>query len=93
MKVVTSVVEVELPYNSRELIGGRWIPMFLVSKKLRYRGLSAEHDGVALRSKLYNGLAGGKYNVNSIAGVKCIDVVDTMKARASLCLKFREEGL
>ena len=42
----------------------------------------------SLRNKLYNSSACSKYNTTEIAGLKCIDVDNPMKATASLVLVF-----
>ena len=42
----------------------------------------------SLRNKLYNSSACSKYNTAEMAGLKCIDVDNPMKATASLVLVF-----
>lgn len=88
MKTIQSVDTVTIKVTDNELINGKWISFQLVSKKLGDVEKSGNMGYKSLRNKLYNSSACGKYNTSEIAGFKCFDIENPMKATASLVLKF-----
>lgn len=88
MKTIQSVDKITIKVSDNELIGGKWLNYQLLSKKLGEIEKSNNMGYKSLRNKLYNSSACSKYNTTEIAGLKCIDVDNPMKATASLELVF-----
>ena len=91
MRTVSDTVKVELKVKRNELIDGKYMFYEHVSAKLK---VLEEQDAAkykALRNRFYNSASGNKYNIVHVYGLKCIDVTDAMKAKASLELSFKVE--
>lgn len=88
MKTIQNVDKITIKVSDNELIGGKWLNYQLLSKKLGEIEKSNNMGYKSLRNKLYNSSACSKYNTTEIAGLKCIDVDNPMKATASLVLVF-----
>lgn len=88
MKTIQNVDKITIKVSDNELIGGKWLNYQLLSKKLGEIEKSNNMGYKSLRNKLYNSSACSKYNTTEIAGLKCIDVDNPMKAIASLELVF-----
>ena len=91
MRTVSDTVKVELKVKRNELIDGKYMFYEHVSAKLK---VLEEQDATkykALRNHFYNSSFGNKYNIVHVYGLKCIDVTDAMKAKASLELSFKVE--
>lgn len=88
MRVVKNTVNVLLNVRKEELIKGKYISYELVSNKLKEKEEEEHLIYKALRSKFYNSSFCGKYNISTECGVKCIDVKNPMKGRASLEIAF-----
>lgn len=88
MKTIQNVDKITIKVSDNELIGGKWLNYQLLSKKLGEIEKSNNMGYKSLRNKLYNSSACSKYNTTEIAGLKCIDVDNPMKAIASLVLAF-----
>ena len=88
MKTIQNVDKITIKVSDNELIGGKWLNYQLLSKKLCEIEKSNNMGYKSLRNKLYNSSACSKYNTTEIAGLKCIDVDNPMKATASLVLVF-----
>lgn len=88
MKTIQNVDKITIKVSDNELIGGKWLNYQLLSKKLGEIEKSNNMGYKSLRNKLYNSSACSKYNTTEIAGLKCIDVDNPMKATASLELVF-----
>ena len=86
MKTIQNVDKITIKVSDNELIGGKWLNYQLLSKKLGEIEKSNNMGYKSLRNKLYNSSACSKYNTTEIAGLKCIDVDNPMKATASLVL-------
>lgn len=91
MKTVQNIDKVTIKVTDNELFGGKWLNYQLLSKKLGEIEKESNMGYKSLRNKLYNSSACGKYNLEEIAGLKCINVDDPMKGTASLCLSFERE--
>lgn len=91
MKVVKETMRLTLKVKRDELFEGRWLYYNKVSDKLRVFEESGNMQFKALRNKFYNSSFGGKYNLSEYKGLKCIDVLKPMKAKASLELVFEVE--
>lgn len=91
MRTVVSTEEVEIKVTKNDLIEGRWIPYFCLSNKIK--DIENEKDLLykKLRVRLYNSCSGNKYNMETKAGMKCIDIEKPMKVEnASLILSFKK---
>lgn len=88
MKTIQNVDKITIKVSDNELIDGKWLNYQLLSKKLGEIEKSNNMGYKSLRNKLYNSSACSKYNTTEIAGLKCIDVDNPMKATASLELVF-----
>ena len=88
MKTIQNVDKITIKVSDNELIGGKWLNYQLLSKKLGEIEKSNNMGYKSLRNKLYNSSACSKYNTTEMAGLKCIDVDNPMKATASLVLDF-----
>ena len=91
MKTIQNVDKITIKVSDNELIGGKWLNYQLLSKKLGEIEKSNNMGYKSLRNKLYNSSACSKYNTTEIAGLKCIDVDNPMKATASLVLVFERD--
>lgn len=88
MKTVQSVDNITIKVAKEELLEGKWLNFQLLSKKLGDMEKEGNLGYKSLRNKLYNSTACSKYNTKEIAGLKCIDIENPMKATASLSLTF-----
>lgn len=88
MKTVQNIDKVTIKVTEDELIEGKWLNFQLLSKKLGDLEKEGNMGYKSLRNKLYNSIACGKYNTKEIAGLKCFDIDNPMKATASLSLTF-----
>lgn len=88
MKTVQNIEEVTVKVAKDELIDGKWLHYQLLSKKLGDMEKKGDLGYKSLRNRLYNSYACGKYNMETKAGLKCIDVDNPMKGVASLKLVF-----
>ena len=89
MKVVKDTVLVELTVKKEELLSGKYIYYENVSAKLKVLEESNNTQYKALRNKFYNSAYGNKYNIENVCGLRCLNVEDPMKAKASLELSFK----
>lgn len=94
MRTVKETETVEVKVRKEELFEGKWLNLKLLSNKLSVMEKSSNVQYKSLRNKLYNCTAGGKYNVRTMAGIKCIDIEEPMvkDTVASLVLKIKVEG-
>lgn len=90
MRVVKQTVQVELEVSRNELIDGQYVHYECVSAKLKALEEKNNTQYKALRNKFYNSVASGKYNIICIYGLRCIDIKNPMRAKASLEIKFKE---
>lgn len=88
MKTVQNIEEVKIKVAKDELIDGKWLHYQLLSKKLGDMEKGGDLGYKSLRNRLYNSTACGKYNMETKAGLKCINIDNPMKATASLKLIF-----
>lgn len=88
MKTVQSIDNVTIKVSKEELINNKWLTFQLLSKKLAEIEESKKMEYKKLRNKMYNSQACSKYNTQTVAGMKCIDVTNPMKGTASLALTF-----
>lgn len=88
MKTIQNVDTVTIKVTDKELIDKKWLNFLLLSKKLSEVEKSSNMGYKSLRNKFYNSSACNKYNVTEVAGLKCIDIKNPMKAKASLVLNF-----
>ena len=89
MKTIQSTENIELIVTENEILNNNWIPFSLVSKKLSDLEKTDKMGYKSLRNRLYNSCSCNKYNIDIIAGVKCINVDSPMKGEASLVLSFK----
>jgi hypothetical protein len=92
MKVVKDTTKLTIKVRKSELFDGKYLYYNKVSEKLKEFEESDNMQFKALRNKFYNSSFGGKYNITSYKGLKCINVLEPMKAKASLELTFEVEG-
>ena len=88
MRTIQNVNTVEIKIVPSELMEGKWLNLQLLSKKISDIEKEQNLGYKSLRTKLYNGWTCNKYNTQILAGLKCIDVDNPMKANASLVIKF-----
>ena len=96
MKTIQSVDTVTIKVTDNELIAQKWLNYQLLSKKIGEVEKEKNLGYKSLRNKLYNSINCNKYNMQTIAGLQCIDVDEPMqdsvtgaKVRASLELEFK----
>lgn len=90
MRTVGDTIEVELEYTKEELIFDKYIPVLVVSDKLRDKEEKDKLGYKALRNRLYNSLSCKKFNTETFASLKYIDVKNPMNSKASINLNFKE---
>ena len=88
MKVVKETMRVTIKVKKDELFEGRYLYYNTLSEKLKELEESGDMQFKALRNKLYNSSYGKKYNLVTYKGLKCLDVKDPIKAKASLEFDF-----
>lgn len=88
MKTVQNIENITVKVSKEELINGKWITFQLLSKKLAKIEENKSMEYKRLRNKMYNSQACSKYNSETIAGMKCIDITNPMRGTASLTLTF-----
>lgn len=92
MKTVQNIEKVTLKVTNADLIDGKWIHYQLLSNRIAEIEKQKNLGYKSLRTRLYNSCAGGKYNIETKAGLKCIDIEKPMKSNtASLVLEFVKE--
>ena len=91
MKTIASTETIKLSVNPNELINGKWLNFQLLSKKLGEIENQKKMAYKSLRNKFYNSRACGKYNMQEVAGLPCIDVDEPMRGKASLELVFEKK--
>ena len=89
MKVVKQTVKIELEVHKDEIIKDKYIHYECVSSKLKALEEQNNTQYKALRNNVYNSSFGGKYNLATVCGLKCLDLENPMKAKASLELSFK----
>lgn len=90
MRTIANTEKITVKVKDSELIGGKWLNYSLLSRKLQEIEVKDNLKYKSLRNKLYNSINCGKYNMDFVAGLRCIDVDNPMKsATASLELAFR----
>lgn len=89
MKVVKQTMKIELEVHKDEIIKDKYIHYECVSSKLKALEEQNNTQYKALRNKFYNSSSGGKYNLATVCGLKCLDLENPMKAKASLELSFK----
>lgn len=90
MRTVGDTVEVELEYTKKELLFDQYIPVLVVSDKLRYEEEKRMLGYKALRNRLYNSLSCKKFNTETFASLKYIDVKNPMNSKSSINITFKE---
>lgn len=88
MKTIKNTEEITLKISKDELIDEKWLPLQTLSVKLSEIEKNSNLRYKSLRNRMYNSTACDKYNVESKAGLKCINVEEPMKGIASLKLMF-----
>lgn len=88
MKTVQNIDNITIKVSKEELINEKWLTFQLLSKKLAKIEEDKSMEYKKLRNKMYNSQACSKYNSETIAGMKCIDITNPMKGVASLTLTF-----
>lgn len=87
MKVIKESRRVSLEFTEDYLLNGRYLSLAAVSDRLRSMECADPKGNFGLRSMLYNSRKCGKYNVETVGGVSCIDSVEPMRTTdASLVL-------
>lgn len=91
MRTIANTEKVTLKVTDSELIKKKWLNYELLSKKLGEKEKEKGMGYKSLRNKLYNSINCNKYNMQTIAGLQCIDVDTPMKegVSASLVLEFK----
>lgn len=92
MRTVANTETIKIKITKNDLIEDKWIPYLCLSSKIKE--LENEKDMVykRLRVRLYNSFSSNKYNIDTKAGIKCIDTKNPMKSNsASLVLYFVKE--
>lgn len=89
MKTIQSVNTVTVRVAENEVINGKWLSFSLLSKKIGEIEKKSTGGYKNYRSMLHNSCAGNKYNVETVAGIKCINIDEPMKGSACLVLKFK----
>lgn len=88
MRTIQSTDSVTIKVSKDELIKDKWLTFQLLSKKLADIETANNMEYKKLRNKMYNSQACGKYKAEVVAGMRCIDVEEPMKGKASLEIKF-----
>lgn len=89
MKVIKDTTKITLNVTNKELISNKFIPVTVVSEKLKALEVEKEMANKALRYKFYNTANSNRYNTSTFAGIKCIDIEKPMLKLASLELEFK----
>ena len=89
MRTIKDTEKVTVKVTEDELIDGKWLNYELLSSKLGAIEKEKSIGYKSLRNKLYNSYACGKYNIQKIAGLRCIDIDNPMTGKASLELVFK----
>jgi len=90
MKVVKQTMKIELEVHKDEIIKDKYIHYECVSSKLK---ALEEQNNTQYKAPEKQGstilLLAGKYNLATVCGLKCLDLENPMKAKASLELSFK----
>ena len=90
MKVIKDTMKLEIEVKKEDLISGQYIPVSVVSDRLRVMEEEKEMPNKSLRYRFYNTVNSNRYNTKTFAGIKCIDIKEPMIKLASLELTFKE---
>ena len=88
MRTITNTESIKLTVDKGSLLEGKYLPLTVLSNKLREIEKGSNLGYKQLRNRMYNSKNCNKYNMKEIAGITCIDVTNPMKGTASLDLTF-----
>ena len=92
MRTIASTENITIKVTKNDLIDDKWIPYLCLSSKIKEIEETKDMLYKRLRVRLYNSYSSNKYNVETKAGIKCIDTKNPMKSNsASLVLSFIKE--
>ena len=89
MRTVTDVSDVTIRITNKDVLYEEWIPFELLSLKLSEQEKIDNVPNNDYRTRLYNSTRLDKFVMKTFAGVKCVNIVEPMKAKASINLKFQ----
>lgn len=88
MRTITNTESIKLTIDKGSLLEGKYLPLTVLSSKLREIEKGNNLGYKQLRNRMYNSKNCNKYNMKEIAGITCIDVMNPMQGKASLDLTF-----
>ena len=88
MRTITNTESIKLTVDKGSLLEDKYLPLTVLSNKLREIEKGNNLGYKQLRNRMYNSKNCNKYNVKEIAGIACIDVMNPMQGKASLDLTF-----
>lgn len=88
MRTITNTESIKLTIDKGSLLEGKYLPLTVLSSKLREIEKGSNLGYKQLRNRMYNSKNCNKYNMKEIAGITCIDVTNPMQGKASLDLTF-----
>jgi hypothetical protein len=88
MRTITNTESIKLTVDKGSLLEGKYLPLTVLSNKLREIEKGSNLGYKQLRNRMYNSKNCNKYNMKEIAGITCIDVTNPMQGKASLDLTF-----
>jgi hypothetical protein len=88
MRTITNTESIKLTVDKGNLLEGKYLPLTVLSNKLREIEKGSNLGYKQLRNRMYNSKNCNKYNMKEIAGITCIDVTNPMQGKASLDLTF-----
>lgn len=88
MRTITNTESIKLTIDKGSLLEGKYLPLTVLSNKLREIEKGNNLSYKQLRNRMYNSKNCNKYNMKEIAGITCIDVMNPMQGKASLDLTF-----
>ena len=92
MRTIASTENITIKVTKNDLIDDKWIPYLCLSSKIKEIEETKDMLYKRLRVRLYNSYSSNKYNIETKAGIKCIDTKNPMKVdSASLVLSFVKE--
>ena len=92
MNIVKHTEKVSLKVKRSALLEDKYLYITKLSAMLKALEDADNLKFKQLRNKFYNSSYGNKYNFKEVCGLKCIDVENPMKGKASLELDFEIEG-
>lgn len=89
MRTIEHTTEVTLEVDKSALINEKYLAQTAISAMLKQAEADNKLVSKTYRNSFYNSIKADKYNTVNIGTIKCVDVTNPMKSKASLSLTFK----